>query len=172
MILFFRVLITIFISSFKPRIDPFGTSVIRFRVWLNDLDLNNHMNSGRYVSFMDLGRLDLLVRMRLLRRVMKKGWRPIAGGTMIRYSKSLVPFERFTLRSRLVTWDEKWFYFEHVMENAKGEIAASAFVRGLLRGRDGNVAPADFIAMSERPDLQAPTIPDAIVRWNEAEAMR
>ena len=172
MILLLRLFLTILLSSFKRRIDPFGTSVVRFRVMPNDLDLNFHMNSGRYVSFMDVGRLDLLVRMRLLRKVIRRGWRPIAGATMIRYRKSLQPFERFTLKSRVVTWDEKWFYFEHVMENAKGEMAATAFVRGLLRGRDGNVPPREFIAISSRPDLQPPAMPDAIVRWNEAEALR
>jgi acyl-CoA thioesterase FadM len=171
-ILLLRLLLTIAISSLKRRIGPFGTSSVRFRVWPNDLDLNMHMNSGRYVSFMDVGRIDLLVRMRLFRDVMRRGWRPIAGATMIRYRRSLTPFERFTLQSRVVTWDEKWFYFEHIMENSKGEVAAIAYVRGLLRGRDGNVAPRDFIALSAQPDLQSPPIPEAIARWNEAEAVR
>lgn len=162
MILLLRLLLTIFLSSFKRRIDPFGTSVVRFRVMPNDLDLNFHMNSGRYVSFMDVGRMDLLVRMGLLLRVIRRGWRPIAGGTMIRYRKSLQPFERFTLKSRVLTWDEKWFYFEHVMENSKGELAAIAFVRGLLRGRDGNVPPRDFIAISRRPDVQPPDLPERL----------
>lgn len=167
MILLLRLVLTIAISSFKRRIDPFGTSSIRFRVWPNDLDLNMHMNSGRYVSFMDVGRVDLLVRMRLLRGVMRRGWRPIAGAAMIRYRRSLLPFERFTLRSRVITWDDKWFYFEHIMENSKGELAAIAYVRGLLRGPDGNIAPHDFIALSARPDLQPPPMPEALRLWNE-----
>lgn len=172
MVLLFRLIFTLLASIFKSRITPFGTAVVHFRVWPNDLDLNNHMNSGRYVSFMDVGRIDLLARMRLLRKVMRRGWRPIAGGTMIRYRRSLLPFERFTLRSRVVTWDDKWFYFEHIMENARGELAATAIVRGLLRGKEGNVAPRDFIAISARPDLQPPPIPEAIARWNEAESLR
>jgi acyl-CoA thioesterase FadM len=171
-ILLFRLLVTILISSFKRRIDPFDTSAIRFRVWPNDLDLNMHMNSGRYVSLMDLGRLELVVRFGVLRRMIRHGWRPIAGATMIRYRRSLMPFERFTLRSRVVTWDEKWFYFEHAIDTSAGDLAAIAFVRGLLRGRDGNVAPREFIALSARPDLQAPPMPEAMARWIEAEALR
>jgi acyl-CoA thioesterase FadM len=171
-VLLFRLIFTLLASCFKKRIDPLGTAVVHYRVWPNDLDFNVHMNSGRYVSFMDVGRVDLLARMRLLRKVLKRGWRPIAGATMIRYRRSLLPFERFTLRSRVITWDDKWFYFEHVMENARGELAAIAFVRGLMRGDEGNVKPRDFIAITPTPDLQPPPIPEAIVRWNEAESLR
>ena len=172
MILLFRLCLTVLLSSFKRRIDPFGTSSIRFRVWPNDLDLNMHMNSGRYVSLMDLGRLELVVRFGVLRKMMRNGWRPIAGATMIRFRRSLMPFERFTLRSRVVTWDDKWFYFEHAIDNSAGELAAIAYVRGLLRGRDGNVAPRDFIAISARPDLQPPPMPVAMAKWIEAESLR
>ncbi|MGZ7033365.1 MAG: thioesterase family protein, partial [Thermoanaerobaculia bacterium] len=172
-VLFFRLFSAIFVSLFKKRIGPLDTAVAHFRVWPNDLDLNIHMNGGRYVSFMDVARVDLLARMRLLREVTKRGWRPIAAATMIRYRRSLLPFERFTLRSRVVTWDEKWFYFEHIMENSHGELAAMAFVRGLLRGREGNVTPREFIAITPTPDIGPPPMPEAIKRWNEtAESLR
>jgi acyl-CoA thioesterase FadM len=171
-VLLLRLILTILAARWKPRIDPLGTSVVRFRVWPSDRDLNVHMNSGRFVSFMDIGRIDLLARMGLFRKAMKRGWRPIAAGTMIRFRRSLLPFERFTLRSRVITWDEKWFYFEHIIENGKGELAATAFVRGLLRGNEGNVPPRDFVAISSRPDLQPPPLPESIARWNEAESLR
>jgi len=165
MVLLVRLLLTLVISSLKRRIDPFGTSSIRFRVWPNDLDLNMHMNSGRYVSFMDLGRVELMVRAGLLRTILRRGWRPIAGATTIRYRRSLMPFERFTLKTRVLTWDEKWFYFEHVIENNRGELAAIANVRALLRGRDGNVHPREFIALTRQPDLVAPPMPELIAAF-------
>jgi hypothetical protein len=58
------------------------------------------------------------------------------------------------------------------MENARGELAAMAFVRGLLRGREGNVTPRDFIAITSTPDIQPPPMPEAIVQWNEAQSLR
>ena len=133
------------------------------RVWPNDLDLNIHANSGRYLSFMDVGRLDLLVRMRLLRKVLSKKWRPMVGGAMISYRKSLMPFERFAIRSRVLCWDEKWFYFEHIIEKASGDVAAIGTIRGLLRGPQGNVPPAELIA------IESPPMPEFIARWREVE---
>ena len=171
MLLLLRFLATVLTSLFKRRIDPLGESVLRFRVWPNDLDLNIHMNSGRYLSFNDIGRVDLLLRMKLFRRVLKRGWRPIAGGAMVRYRRSLLPFERFTLRSRVVCWDEKWFYFEHLIERADGSLAAMTHVRGLLRGNEGNVAPQELLVLAGK-DTASPAMPEFIAKWNESEALR
>ena len=45
---------------------PSGTSCVELIVLPNDLDTNLHMNNGRYLTLMDLGRLDLFVRSGLL----------------------------------------------------------------------------------------------------------
>ena len=169
MVVLLRLFKTIFLARFKPKIGPFDQARVTMRVWPNDLDLNMHANSGRYISFMDVGRVDLLARMRLLRKVTALGWRPLVGGSMITYRKSLQPFERFTVKSRILCWDEKWFYFEHIVTNAKGDLAAIANVRGLLRGPDGNVPPKDLVAMTGA-DAVSPPIPQFIVEWSEAEA--
>lgn len=171
MLLFFRLLLVLVVAPLRRRIAPLDTSVLHFRVLPNDLDLNVHMNSGRYVSFNDIGRVELLLRMNLFAKVLRRGWRPIAGSAMIRYRRSLLPFERFTLKSRVVTWDEKWFYFEHVIEKADGSLAAITHVRGLLRGPKGNVPTREFLelagALSEPPPM-----PDFLTKWNEAEELR
>src|SRR5436309_4573046 len=138
------------------------------RCWPNDLDLNVHMNSGRYVSMMDIGRVEILGRTRLLRKVFGRGWRPIAAAATIRYRRSLLPFQRFTVRTRVICWDEKWLYFRHVIE-CRGEVAAIAIVRGLLRGKEGNITPAQILAEAGTPDLQSPPMPDEVARWAAVE---
>ena len=168
MVVFFRLFWAIIRARFKPKIDVLDESAVTMRVWPNDLDLNVHMNSGRYVSMMDIGRVEILARMRLLRKAFALGWRPIAGATTIRYRRSLLPFERFTVRTRILCWDEKWFYFRHVIER-RGEVAAVAYVRGLIRGREGNVAPAQLLALAGKADLPSPPVPDDLARWLAVE---
>lgn len=170
MIVLLRLVKTLLLSRLKPKIGVFDQARVSMRVWPNDLDLNMHANSGRYVSFMDIGRMDLLARMRMLRKVLSLGWRPLVGGTMITYRKSLLPFERFVVKSRILCWDEKWFYFEHIIVNSRGDLAAIANVRGLLRGPDGNVPPHSLIELAGRGDLASPPIPEFIRGWSEAEA--
>lgn len=159
-------------SLFRPRIGVLDQALVTMRVWPNDLDLNFHANSGRYVSFMDVGRIDLLVRMRIFRKVIRAGWRPMVGGSILLYRRSLLPLERFTVRSRVIGWDEKWSYFEHVIEKADGQLAASAYVRGVFRSSEGNVSPEEFLALAGQPGLASPPLPDVVSRWREAEALR
>lgn len=166
---FLKALLT---AALRPKIEPLGTAEIRMRVWPNDLDLNVHVNSGRYLSFMDIGRVELLARLRLFRRVLSEGWRPINGGTMITYRKSLLLWERFTVRTRILCWDEKWFYFEHLIERSDGELAAIANARALIRGRHGNVPPAQLIELSGPHRVDSPPFPECIVLWRKAESSR
>ena len=168
MVLLLRIIKSLLTSIFRKRIEPLGEAVLTMRAWPNDLDLNMHVNSGRYLSFMDIGRVDLLTRMKILGKVVARRWRPIAGGAMITYRRSILPFEKFRIRSRVLCWDEKWFYFEHIIENAKGELAAKANVRGLMRGPNGNVPPRDLVALTGL-DVASPPFPLAIAKWNEVQ---
>lgn len=171
-VVLFRLIKTIFLASFKPRTDVLDQALVTMRVWPNDLDLNMHASSGRYVSFMDVGRINLLARMRLLHKAAKIGWRLLAGGSMITYRKSLLPFERFVVKSRVLCWDEKWLYFEHIVVNSKGDLAAIANVRNLFRGPEGNVPPQKVLELAGRTDFVSPPMPGFITRWLEAEERR
>ena len=170
MIVLLRLIVVIFKSVFMKRIGPLDESVVTVRCWPNDLDLNFHMNSGRYLSMMDLGRISILCRYGILGRVMRLGWRPINGATMIRFKRSILLFDRFQVRSRVVCWDEKWFYFEHIVEK-DGVTYAIAHVRGLLREKSGNVVPQRLMELAG-VRIESPPMPDVIRLWNEAEALR
>jgi acyl-CoA thioesterase FadM len=159
MLLIFRFLITILSSGLRKAIRPLDPAVVYFRAWPQDCDLNFHLNAGRYVSFMDIARVELLARMRLLRPVLKRGWRPIVGGGAVTYRKSVMPFERFSVESRVAAWDEKWFYIEHLVHKRDGALAARGVMRTLLRGPDGNVAPRELLALMGLEDLQSPEVP-------------
>jgi acyl-CoA thioesterase FadM len=166
MVVLLRLLLALVKSRFRRRLGILDECVIAMRVWPNDLDLNMHMNSGRYLSMMDVGRMEILARTRMLGDVLRRGWRPMVGATFIRYRKSLLPFERFTVSSRIVCWDEKWIYFEHVLAR-RGEIAAHAYVRGLLRGREGNVKPRQLLELAGKPEMISPPMPDALAAWRD-----
>jgi hypothetical protein len=54
-----------------PRVELLSTTRICLRVWPNDLDLNLHVNNGRYLALADLGRIHWFVR--------TGAWAPRAG---------------------------------------------------------------------------------------------
>jgi acyl-CoA thioesterase FadM len=164
-----RFLFVIFTSPFKSRIGILDESVLSLRVWPNDIDLNFHMNNGRYLSLMDLGRMDLLGRLGFLGEGFRRQWFPMIGEARIRFRRQLRTFERFTLRTRILCWDEKWFYIEHIIEKVGGEVASVCYLRSLLRGRDGNIPPRTVLNTLGGYDIESPPIPEVILKWIEAE---
>lgn len=172
MLLFFRTLWTLWWSGYRSKIGPLDSSVVRFRCLPHDCDLNRHLNAGRFISFTDVARVELLGRMRVLERALKLGWRPIVGGMTVRYRRSILPFERFSITTRLLAWDEKWFYLEHVVENKAGELAAHVVARTLLRGNGRNVEPRELVALMNLGDLQSPPLPEFVEQWRRAEDAR
>ena len=60
--LILRLIFIIVRARYRPRLQPFDISVVHMRVLPNDLDLQLHMNNGRFLSIMDLGRVDLMIR--------------------------------------------------------------------------------------------------------------
>ncbi len=153
----------------RGRLGPLDESVVTFRVWPNDLDLNGHMNNGRYLTLMDLGRVDLMGRIGVARTAITRRWRPVVGSATIRFRRSLRPFERYTLKSRVVCWDEKWFFIEQRFERG-GTVVAVGLVKGLMRGPAGNVPTAEVLRAID-VTLASPDMPPAIRLWQQSDAL-
>lgn len=118
---------------------PRESSVLNFRVWPHDLDLSLHLNNGRYLTLMDLGRLDAMVRSGLWREVLRHKWTPIASAITIRFQRELRPFQKFRLDTKLVCWDQSLVVMEQifVIEGGPrdGQVAARALFKGGLYDR-------------------------------------
>jgi hypothetical protein len=90
---------------------------------------------------------------------------PLVGAVWITYRRPLPLFSRFQLTSRLVCWDDRWFYIEQTFTGSKG-LAAMGWVKGILRDAKGSVDPQQVIA-SVAPGVVSPPMPNAIATWNE-----
>ncbi len=132
----------IYLGTFwRPRLEVLERSVISLAAFPNDLDVYGHMNNGRYLTLMDLGRIDLILRTGLGKVAKEHRWFPLVGTVNIRYRKSLKVFQGFEIHTRILGWDEKWFYIEQTFWRQRKQMA-KATVRGLFRGSHGNVPTA------------------------------
>jgi acyl-CoA thioesterase FadM len=82
--------------------------VTPFRVWPSDLDTLLHMNNGKYLSIMDLGRMDLMLRSGTWPRLKAAGWYPVLAGQTIAYYRSLNPWKTFEVHTRILGFDDRW----------------------------------------------------------------
>lgn len=166
--LWLRLLKVLISALLRPRLGLLDESRLSFRVWPVDLDLNIHMNNARYLAHMDLGRVDIILRTGLGKIAMRHKLQPVIGSVMVRFRKSLQPFERFTLRSRVLGWNAKWFFFEHRIER-QGELVCLAIAKGLFLNKSGQMPSAQLVG-----DLghegQSPILPQWIADWEAAES--
>jgi acyl-CoA thioesterase FadM len=151
----------------RGRLDVLGTGRLPMRAWPNDLDLNMHMNNGRYFSAADIGRIDWWLRTSIWRRARAKGWRPMAGDANARFSRALQVFERFELHSRLIGWDEKWMFAEHRFMQ-RDNVVATVLVRYLWHGAGEKHSPADVLALVGHTE-PSPPLPEWVLDWNQAQ---
>jgi acyl-CoA thioesterase FadM len=56
----------------------------------------------------------------MLRHMIRHRWRPAAASATIRFRRSLRPFQKFQIRTRLMCWDEQWSSFEQRFESEGG----------------------------------------------------
>ncbi|GAA0569253.1 thioesterase family protein [Rhizomicrobium electricum] len=162
-----RMLGTALAAPFRPRLGLLGESRLAFHVLPNDLDYNVHMNNARYLALMDVGRVDLILRTGLWRAMWHHHWQAVIAGCIVRYRRPLRPFQRMELVSRLIGWDERWFYIEHRIA-AGAVLACQSMIRGAFLGSEGMVAPAEMAdALGEA--AVTPQLPGWIAAWREAD---
>lgn len=170
---FFYAVIAAFF--FKAKIaDVLGLSRMRFRVLPTDLDLNGHMNNGRYPTIMDIGRMDLVIRTGMLAPVLKRGLIPVLSSVMMRYRLPLMPFQSYELTSRIICWDEKWAFMEHrfIITSGKktGAVAAIGIAKGSFLDRKASATvPTREIMDMIGQNIDSPPFPASITKWQEGE---
>ena len=153
----------------RPRVNPFEETTLRFRVWPTDIDLLMHMNNGRYLTLMDLGRTDSIIRSGVMSRMKEAGWYSVVASETIRFRESLGLWAKFELRTRLLGWDEKSFYLRQLFL-LRGRVVAVAIVRIRFLRRSGGTVPAPEVAAAVIPGVLAPAMPDYVADWRKAES--
>ena len=166
--LILRLLYVVLGTLWRPRLGPLDESVIPLWVLPNDLDLNLHLNNGRYLTLMDLGRVDLMVRVGMVGALWRRRWNPVIASVTIRFRRPLGLWRRFSIHTRLLCWDDRWFYMEQRFTR-RGETAAVAIVKARFMAADGRkLAPAEVVAATEHA-MDSPPMPPGVREWVEAE---
>ena len=75
-----------------PRVDLLATTRITLRVWPNDLDLNFHVNNGRYLALADIGRMHWFVSTGVLAIARQEKMFPVVGDAIAKFRRDLKVF--------------------------------------------------------------------------------
>ena len=148
--LLLRMLYVFILSFFRERL-PLDAMVskLHMRTLPNDLDVNLHMNNGRYLTICDLNRIDLFIRSGLARVMVRRKWMPIIAEHTMTYKKPLKLFERFEVSLVVTHWDEKYFYMTHTFR-AGDRVVAIGTSKGVIKSRQGVVDPLNVMQAVEK----------------------
>jgi acyl-CoA thioesterase FadM len=165
-----RTLLTLLAARRQPKLSMLDVSRLRLRVYPNDLDIANHVNNGVYLSLADFGRFNLLVRSGSWKILRARGWYPVVANLTISYRKSLGPWQRYTIETKLVGIHTSAYVIEQRFV-VDGEIYARMFVRGKFLKRGGGVVTLEELAEAHQLDLSGLDAPEWVSSWSEFVAL-
>ena len=162
--LYFRLFWLLFWRLKKAKSIGFlDVSYMDCRVWPFDCDINMHLTNARYPALMDLGRTYMLAEMGQLKPLLKLKWLPVVNASEFTFIKDIKPLQSFHLDTRVLGWDEKYFYIEQRFVSDRG-LHAIANVRGLFVCKGRKISSQELVAQVGF-DGAAPQLPAAVEEW-------
>ena len=136
---------TVVESLMGPRAHMLEEVRVGLRIWPTDVDTYLHVNNGRYLTLLDMGRIAHGLRTRWLRECVRRRWKPLVGAASVQFLRELLPLQRCEVTARLAAWDGKWLFLEQRM--VRGEVMhARALVRLVVKAGRDTVPPAEVLA--------------------------
>ena len=134
-------------SQFQEKLsfDNDDTDKINLIVLPQDIDPFMELNNGRYVTLLDLGRYSLGARVNMGSFLKRNKWSLTIVGTYNEYRHRLRLFQRFILQTKILGYDEKWFYFFQKVER-NGKTHMASLVKFAYTSKKGLVLPKEVVS--------------------------
>lgn len=144
--LIFRMISLLIKSYFKERLPiEKPENFLNLTVLPNDIDINFHMNNGRYLTICDLTRVDMFIRTGLAKTMLKEKWIPVISEHTMKYKKALKVFQKYKIEMEVTGWDEKSFQMLHTFK-VKDRIVAEGTSLGVIVSKQGVVPPVEVMS--------------------------
>lgn len=153
-----------------PALSVFQPHVSTHRVWPWDIDPWMELNNGRTLTLYDLGRLPMGKRMGFDRLLKERRWGLTVAGNTTRYRRRVTVFQKLTMVSRVLGWDERFLYIEQSMWRG-GDCTSAQMLRGAVISKGGMIPMAQAMAALGVTE-PSPALPDWVQAWAAADAGR
>ncbi|EPS40130.1 hypothetical protein H072_6067 [Dactylellina haptotyla CBS 200.50] len=160
----------------------FAPVKIASRSPLYECDFNYHKSNSTYFSDLDIARTHLVAHLikKSLRLRRQRGDKPLyvaLGGVASLFRREIKPFEKYEVWSRVLSWDDKWFWVVSHFVSAKGDpkqngrrkIYASSLSKYVFKVERKTIPPTEVLEESgllpkrpqsvtppERPEISRP----------------
>ena len=136
-----------------------------------DLDCMLHMNNSKYLREMDFGRIGHAIETGIRRAVWGLGGTYVLSAAAVRYRRSLTLFQRFSLKTRILCWEDGAMYLEQTIVGSDGFLDTILFAKLAVRGTTVPIVMEKLIGRvvaSPRPPPEIQSWIDSIQQSSEA----
>lgn len=154
----------------KPPLGFDDVDRLPMRARWTDLDQLRHVNNGVFLSMMDLGRVDLMIRTGVWKKLMDAAYYPVVAAQTITYRKSLQWRQRFVLETRMAGFHDRALFVEQRFV-VDGEVYARAFVKARFLKRTGGTVTVDELNAIAGIDLTQLPLENWVRRWADDVAL-
>lgn len=167
---YFKLVRTLWKARRQPPLTVDDTGMVEFRAGPADIDIFGELNNARQLVYFELGRWDYSQRIGIIPVLRKRGWGFVVGGASVRYRRRIPFWHRFSVSTRLLCHDQRWFYFLQEIHR-DDRICTSALIKAGVTSRDGLVPATEVVrVMSDRS--WGDEIPAWVQAWIDAEGER
>jgi len=138
------------------------TYTLQFRVWLTDQDAFLHLTNSRYLSFSDLGRLNMLIRSGIWTALNRNDWELVICSQTRTISRMLKSPQTFEMACQITGWTDEHLAICHRFQRSS---KVHAEVNTLLRieNRAGNIVPVSELLQQLQITTPSPQLTDVFV---------
>ena len=126
-----RFFLTFLSSVFRSKQSLSEEFKISLWVWVTDADLQ-FVNESRYMCFLEMGRLDLMIRTGFIWKLIKEKIHAPVASLKISFLRPLRRWQKIEVHSRIEYHDEKWIFIRQKIVY-KNKIMSEAAVKATLR---------------------------------------
>lgn len=131
-----RLLLRIISWLTQPRFDVTKEYRGEYRVWPTEAELSV-VENAKYGYFLVLERFRIIFCSIMWKICMKRGWTAVMGTQIYKVKRPLHRWQKITIITKPLSWDDKWFYFEQRIESS-GKLVCSA-LRSFLVSSSGKI---------------------------------
>lgn len=164
-----RLIRLLILWFFKPKSDLLARHELKLIAWpLIDVDVTRMM-AHAFTRSMSLGRYQTVFASEFRDGALKGRLYPMTVAETLRIAKPIKAFERYTLTSQVVFWNDRRFFCEQRFV-VKGQVRARCLVEGIIWGPNGKLSPREvFQLIGVTRESPAPT--EEIRAWEKCSSL-
>ncbi|MGZ3650991.1 MAG: thioesterase family protein [Bdellovibrionota bacterium] len=137
-----------------------------YRVWPTEAEWRV-VENARYGYFLVLERFRFVFCSVLWKICLRRGWTAVMGTQIYKVKRPLHRWQKFSVITKPLCWDDKWFYFEQRIESSE-KLVCSAVISCIFLAKDRKIPTAEILQLT---GVTAPSPPfsEALKKFIMAE---